>query len=236
MINNKNFLNVIKKSFKTFLATGARSNEKLKILHGDIAKSVKEKLGSDYEVKSLGFEDGKEFIMDGRYNPKAVDITIMKDNIDLAGIAVKFVMNNYSQNSNNYFENMLGETANIRSNNKKYFQVFVIPDEMPYYKKGGGISKWEKLTENNIKKYIKISNDDIEKYYHTPDKILIFVIKLPNFDKTKITNKEEYNDFYLKNEEDFLISEKNFGNFGDAVIYNNYEYFIDKIYHHIKSI
>jgi hypothetical protein len=47
-------------------------------------------------------------------------------------------MQNYSQNSNNYFENMLGETANIRSSNIPYFQIFIIPDEIPYYKKEKG--------------------------------------------------------------------------------------------------
>ena len=34
-------------------------------------------------------------------------------------------MQNYSQNSVNYFENMLGETANIRSNNKTYIEKII---------------------------------------------------------------------------------------------------------------
>ena len=62
----------------------------------------------------------------GRYINKNVDIVIYKRTV-IAGIGVKFVMQNYSQNSNNYFENMLGETANIRSKNIPYFQIFVIP-------------------------------------------------------------------------------------------------------------
>lgn len=33
----------------------------------------------------------------------------------VAVINVKMVMSNYSQNKNNYFESMLGETANLRS-------------------------------------------------------------------------------------------------------------------------
>lgn len=121
MSKNDKFLEIINKAFKKFLVTGARSNEKLKILHGEIASQIQAKLGDNYTVKSLGFGDEKEYTMSGRYNPKVVDITILKDGVDLGGVAVKFVMNNYSQNSNNYFENMLGETANIRSNRKKYF-------------------------------------------------------------------------------------------------------------------
>ena len=42
----------------------------------------------------------------GRYYPKNVDITINYKGKAIAGYAVKFAMRNYSQNSNNYFENM----------------------------------------------------------------------------------------------------------------------------------
>jgi hypothetical protein len=43
-MNNLNFLNIIADSFKTFLNTGSRSNQKLIILHGAIAKDIKNKL------------------------------------------------------------------------------------------------------------------------------------------------------------------------------------------------
>ena len=68
--------------------------------------------------------------MSGRYMEKRVDIVVLKDEKDIAGIGVKFVMSNYSQNSNNYFENMLGETANIRAGKKKYFQVLLLPERL----------------------------------------------------------------------------------------------------------
>lgn len=131
-MNNKQFLQTVKQSFLKFLQTHSRSNKKLIVLHGAIAKDIKDKLGNKYKIKSLGMEDGKEGKLNGRYMEKTVDILISKDGDDLAGIGVKFVMNNYSQNSNNYFENMLGETANIRTNNKDYFQILILPDEMPY--------------------------------------------------------------------------------------------------------
>lgn len=67
----------------------------------------------------------------------------------VAGLAVKFVMQNYSQNSNNYFENMLGETANIRCGNCPYFQIFIILDKLPYYQRSGELSRWETFTAHN---------------------------------------------------------------------------------------
>ena len=126
-MDNQDFLKTITASFNKYLTTGSRSNEKLKILHGAIAKDISSRLNNpDFTVLSLGYNNGKEGTISGRYLNKKVDITISKKQKIIAGIGVKFVMQNYSQNSNNYFENMLGETANIRSNKIPYFQIFII--------------------------------------------------------------------------------------------------------------
>ena len=127
MMTNEEFLEVIKKSFATYLSVGtSRSTAKLKTLHGHIATDLENILGKEFTVRSQGYGNDKEGSIDGRYYPKNVDITILKNGKPVAGYAVKFVMRNYSQNSNNYFENMLGETANIRANSIPYFQVFII--------------------------------------------------------------------------------------------------------------
>lgn len=237
-MTNKQFLQVVKQSFLKFLKTHPRSNKKLIVLHGAIAKDVKSKLGNRYEIKSLGIGDGKEGKLDGRYMEKNVDILISKGSEDLAGIGVKFVMNNYSQNSNNYFENMLGETANIRTNNKDYFQILVLPDEIPYYNDKGKITKWEKLTAHNIGKYVVLSKDNAGIFFHTPIKTLLFIIKFPNCDHDTITTKARYKRYYLSQAANspIKISTNITGAFGNAVILNNYEAFIKKIIHYIESI
>lgn len=66
-MNNKEFLNVVASSFKKYLETGSRSNAKLKILHGEIAKDIKERLGSEFTIFSLGIGNGKEKKLYGRY-------------------------------------------------------------------------------------------------------------------------------------------------------------------------
>ena len=237
-MNNKQFLQTIKKSFIKFLETHPRSNKKLIILHGAIANDIKNKLGREYEIKSLGMGEGKEGKLDGRYMEKKIDILISKDKNDIVGIGVKFVMNNYSQNSNNYFENMLGETANIRTSNKEYFQILILPEEMPYYNDDGKITKWDKITNHNIEKYIVLSKDNTEKYLHTPIKTLLFIIKLPKCDHKKITTRLEYKKYYLnKNGRiSVRISEEISGTFGNAMILNDYEMFIEKTAYYIKSI
>ena len=235
-MDNHEFLAVVGDSFKKFLETGSRSNEKLKILHGAIAKDLKKRLGNEYWVQSLGVGDGKEMKIDGRYIDKAVDITILKKDKPIAGIGVKFVMQNYSQNSNNYFENMLGETANIRCANIPYFQIFIIPDKLPYYNHDGTFQKWEEFSSHNSAKYLTLSKDDIQTSIHTPTKTLLFVIHLPEI-KKDVKDKKEYVTYY-SNVDDMCVRESQFqyGNFSSAVIYNDYDDFASKVVHYIQFL
>lgn len=235
-MTNATFLEAVSESFHAFLEKGtSRSTDKLKPLHGAIARDIAQRLGNEYDVWSQGYLHDKEIAITGRYIDKKVDITICRDNKPVAGIGVKFVMQNYSQNSNNYFENMLGETANIRSAAYPYFQVFVTLDKMPYYKKDGSISKWETITDHNISKYAALSHDGIEAYRHTPNKTLICVLHLPEPDNEP-TTAAEYLDYYRSSVPILSCSTHEYGDFGPAVIFNDYETFMDKVYHAIKAI
>lgn len=231
---NEEFLLIIKKSFLKSLETGPRSNEKLKILHGFIADKIKNLLGKEYEVKSLGINDGRESKITGRYMDKNVDITILKKRKPIAGIAVKFVMSNYSQNSNNYFENMLGETANLRANKIPYFQIFLLPERLPYYKKNGDISKWEHITENNLSKYIKISLDNVDSFFHTPNKTFFGLLDFGNFNQTPETSAE-FEQYYKTNPFNVKFSRNNI-QFDNQTIYNDFEDFLTKVHFQIKSL
>jgi len=235
MTENK-FLIALTNSFKAFLETGSRSNEKLKILHSSISNDLINLLGPDYVVKSLNIGDGKEGTIQGRYINKNVDIVILHKRNVVAGIGVKFVMQNYSQNSNNYFENMLGETANIRSKNIPYFQVFVIPEKMPYYKSNGQWDKWEEFSLHNSKKYLILSQDNIDNFLHTPTKTLLYVVKFPEIN-IAIRTKDEYYDFY-RNHQNLKIekSTREYGTFSNSVIHNDYVSYMNKISNYIKSI
>ena len=235
MTENK-FLIALTNSFKAFLETGSRSNEKLKILHSSISNDLIVLLGPEYVVKSLNIGDGKEGSIQGRYINKNVDIVILHNSNVVAGIGVKFVMQNYSQNSNNYFENMLGETANIRSKNIPYFQIFVIPEKMPYYKNSGQWDKWEEFSLHNSKKYLILSQDNIDNYLHTPTKTLLYVVKFPDID-VDIETKEDYFNYY-KNYQNLFIEKsfRDFGVFGTSLIHNDYVVNMKKITNYIKSI
>ena len=233
-MNNDDFLRVIANSFREFVNSGtSRSTAKLKPLHGAIAANIAERLGKEYEVCSQGYKDDRESDIQGRYIDKKVDITIKHQGKAIAGIGVKFVMQNYSQNSNNYFENMLGETANIRCSGSPYFQVFIILDRLPYYNNEREIKKWETFSRHNVEKYTILADDNSEMYLHTPDKTLIYIVHIPDNDNLK--NKTEYMEYY-RNHIVMTLSENRELKFGNGVVLNDYETFITKVYHKIKSL
>lgn len=235
-LTNQDFLTAVRDSFKRFLDSGtSRSTAKLKPLHGAISKDMNCRLAGRYVVKSQGWGDDRESIIKGRYIDKRVDIAIMRDEHAVAGIAVKFVMQNYSQNSNNYFEGMLGETANIRCNGIPYFQIFVILDKLPHYKRDKSISHWESVTNHNLEKYIALSSDDTQRYMHTPNKTLIYVIHIPE-PATPVATLEEYRDYYKSIDLDIALGDIDASKFGQSVIVNDYALFADKVYHTIESL
>lgn len=232
-LTNKTFLNVISDSFSAFIESGtSRSTAKLKPLHGAIAQDIANRLGRDYSVVAQGYKEDKEGEIQGRYFKKKVDITIKRGKEEIAGVAVKFVMQNYSQNSNNYFENMLGETANLRSNKRLYFQIFIILDTLPYYDRSRKITKWETITSYQLAKYKMLSEDNTDVFFHTPNKTLFCVVHIPN--NTKLKTLDEYMRYYGGKKvvvKPTLIT----GMGNGTVIVNDYEKFIDKVYHAIMA-
>lgn len=238
-LTNVEFLKVVSNSFCRYLEKGtSTSTDKLKPLHGSIARDLQARLGEGYEVLSQGYGAGKEAQIQGRYINKKVDITIKSKGKAVAGIGVKFVMENYSQNSNNYFENMLGETANIRVNKCPYFQIFIVFDRLPYfrYQKNSPkiISKWESFSKHNSKKYVELSKDNIDLFFHTPNKTLIYVVHIP--ENQQLSTFNDYLDYYRKLDFTMTESTNKYDAFDSTVILNDYEVFITKVYHTIKAL
>lgn len=178
----------------------------------------------------MEYGDNKEQTLSGVYMNKKVDISIFKNEKPVAAIGVKFIMSNYLQNSNNYFENMLGETANLRSNGIAYFQIFVLPDSLPYFNENlQGISKVEHVKKHYIDKYIKLSYSNPDLHMHTPNKTLFYIVEFPEFDLSKISSRQDYINYYNSMDVQVVPKEHSDYNFGNAIIYNNYEKFIDEI-------
>ena len=234
-MKNDDFLNAVYCSFKEFLrAETSSSVERICFLYNAITEDIGRRLGDEYSVVSCGEADGAEEEISGRYFNKKVDITIMKDDKAVAGIGVKFVMQNYSQNSNNYFENMLGETANIRANGHPYFQIFIIFDRLPYYDRNKNIKAWETITAHNIEKYRILSEDNIYAFFHTPNKTLIYVVHIS--DNKNLASQKEYIDYYRTINSKITLSDSVQNDFGSSVVLNDYESFVSKVCYSVMAL
>ena len=163
--SEEDFMEELTKSFEAYNKNGARSNAKLKPVHSFIANYLYEKLDRNYRIYSQGFQEDKEYTIEGKYYRKREDIVVLDPDHDpIIAISFKFVTSNYKQNSNNYFENFLGETANIRSRGIGFAHLLVLRGHTPYYDKNygnkrGKQTKIEVLKNENIAKYINLYND-----------------------------------------------------------------------------
>ena len=192
-----NFLQSLNLSFFAYNKKGgARSNKKLIPIHKFLSEVVAKKLGKEYGVKSLGVEDGKEASVEGRYYPKNLDIAVYKGDKIIATISFKFVTSNYKQNANNYFEGLMGETANIRRSGIGFAHLLVLHARTPYYSKNKGNLrgkevKSEIITEKDLQKYVKLYRDT--DFPHKPDLIGICIIDFANGNKAYFVDLDTTN-------------------------------------------
>jgi hypothetical protein len=185
----KGFLNAIKDTFYAYNKYGARSNKKLIPIHTWFAKEIISELGDGYSSRSLGI--GGEYEIEGKYYRKTLDITIFYNENPIVTLSFKFVTSNYAQNSNNYFENLLGETANIRRIGVGFAHFLVLRGHSPYYEKAAGnkrgrLKKIEILSEHHVEKYIKLFKDC--DFPHRPDVLGMAIIDFDPQDNPYFTD------------------------------------------------
>ena len=189
--NEKEFIKAVELSFKMYKLHGARSTEKLKPIHKFIAEILAKIFGKNYKLHFMG-DENKEMTVAGKYYPKDIDITISRNKEPVFCLGIKFVTSNYKQNANNYFENMMGETANIQATQIPYAQLIILRHETPYYKKNETElpSKIEIVNDKDIAKYLKLMYDQPQAY--RPNYLGIQLINID--EKTRkitITNLEK---------------------------------------------
>jgi len=208
------FIKAINASFAAYNKKGGvRSNKKLIPIHRFLSEIILKKLKKGYSIKSLGIGDGKEATVDGKYYPKDLDVAIFKDDKIIATVSFKFVTSNYKQNANNYFENLMGETANIRRQNIGFAHFLVLRGHTPYYSKNKGNLRGkekgiEVISEKHLQKYIKLFND--MDFPHKPDLLGICLIDFDQKKKAKFVNLDDF-DFSVETKKllknDFSLNE-----------------------------
>ena len=141
---------------------------------------------------------------------------------------------------------MLGETANIRTNNILYFQIVICFSRSPYFYKEENkervIKNFEKVSLGHLEKYQILSQDDTLVYLHSPIKTLLALVDFANIDCEKLfkdkrlqTSSEfiqvvkekgaELKFSELEDEQQILDSKVFFAN---SLIFNDYQDFVVK--------
>lgn len=161
---NDLLLNAIGDSYRIYLSHGARSSAKLAALHGFFHDEVERIVARDLPGRKIQVHSdrNRELTVDGSMYPKRVDVAVEVDGEVAGAISLKFVVTNYKQNANNYFEHLLGETANIRSADIAYASFSVIPLQPEYLSKAAGnargaVVRKEQITRENLMKYVNLS-------------------------------------------------------------------------------
>jgi len=171
----------LEEGYKKYLTVHPRSTQKIVPMHRCLSEIISQKLGGEaagFTIKSNGIGNNKEFPFEGKYFSKYVDIAVLHNNQPISGLGFKFITSNYKQNSNNYFEGMLGETANLKRADFLYGQILVFKHKMPYYSSDKKtFTKIEHINENNIAKYVKLHNDTASLLYHKPDILFLTFIE-----------------------------------------------------------
>ncbi len=188
--NDNKILWTLKDSYYEYLASGSRSNKKLKILHGAIANDLKQLLPKQYTIVSLSTDNSQEVKIKGKYYDKVVDIAIQHENKIVGVVGIKFVMQNYAQNANNYFENLLGETVNIQLHDVPYFNMLFLQKRTPYFLKGGELKKLEQITEKVLQKYFALYEQNSEQHFHVPKLFFLGILSKENVNLEKVKEKK----------------------------------------------
>lgn len=155
---SKELLSAIVASFEKYESDGARSTEKLKPLHEFAGEFLDHMTGGRFEVSHMSTKGG-ELKIAGAYYPKDVDVVLSQKHRPVLCLGIKFVTSNYKQNANNYFEGMMGETANIQSAGIPYAQLIILRQRTPYFKRGQVYSKTEVINEHDIGKYLQLMKE-----------------------------------------------------------------------------
>ena len=184
---NQRFLTAMQQSYRMVQTYGTRSNQKIKVLHGWVQDELRRELGSNYTLTGQSLTSKHEENVDGMYYEKKVDVLVSRDGQELGVVSIKFVISNYWQNSINYFEQQIGETANLRRRNIVYGNLFCVTNPIPYKNRDGVITRNERVRDHDIQRYASLRSD--HEHIHAPDEMAIGVVNVIDYSAvTGVTN------------------------------------------------
>ena len=192
------FIQQVEKAISTYFQYGARSSKKVNCIHGMLHKLIQ------YEIQEKNLpwvvkEEQKVDSINASGNKKCDLVVFDEKNNPIYVFPVKFIMTNYKQNKNNSWENLTGETVQLKWANPtlNIVPINITLSKIPYLKSGGKIKYYEKIEYQNsfnvseelVKRGICSSiiniilcveqTDEIDENYNTLPTILGFSVDTP---------------------------------------------------------
>jgi len=151
----KDFLNMINKSYELYYKHGARSSKKVDVIHEWIVEKIKKTKHFDNEKYTIKEEVNIKCANSAGKKKWDIVVSNKKTKEVILAISVKFACSNYKQNKNNYLECAIGESFLTKQKNPNIkilsFNIFI--ENCPYKKKDGTCKKLESISLNDIKPY-----------------------------------------------------------------------------------
>ncbi len=144
MFKQQFFLKMINRAFYEYNLHGARSSKKVDFIHTYLAKEITNVFNdNNYKTKL----ECKIPSYNASSN-KQCDITLFYNDNALAIFPVKFIMSNYLQNKNNYWEALTGEVIHLRWANPTLliYPINIMFSSVPYLKRNKIITRYENIS------------------------------------------------------------------------------------------
>lgn len=160
------FTEALRRCIDLYFQMGERSARKVMPLHGFVSQSIKGLLGDGYQVISLSEDStqSREEKVKGLFYDKDVDVAVKRGDRVLGVVSIKFVMSNYGQNANNYFEGLLGECQNLKLANPGlvFWYFFVGFSRVPYFTRAHDIKgPWRDFTGPILTKHKALRDSEV---------------------------------------------------------------------------
>jgi hypothetical protein len=162
MFDEADLIQSIQQSYDFIIENNnSTSPKRLNSLQSFVGNIIRENLREDVVVSFPNLQN-----VEGAYYRKKVPIVVSLEGDIKLCIGSKSILNGYGANIINHFQNLLGETANIQANGIMYANILFIPTRIPKNNSGGGIIEYERITEADLQKFVKLFS--LQDFTHTP--------------------------------------------------------------------
>ncbi|KQS27985.1 hypothetical protein [Dyadobacter sp. Leaf189] len=172
MYIENNYIGSIQRAYTLMDDGNSHDSDRLNPIHQYIGEQLSGIFNEDnFTVIATEYSD-----VEGAYYTKSVPIVVLDGNDTKLCVGFKFVTSNFLQNAINYFQGLLGESANIQTNNIKYAFVFIIPRRIRYRRNGGQIITYQNFKTSHLQKYANLYQ--LADFAHRPISIGCIVIDI----------------------------------------------------------